>query len=425
PDVTLVLGPATLSTFRLTDLGLIGSLGLTQTLGRFRQRLFALLRFGLLLTIGLGVPARDFRLALRALLIELLLPCLLLGRLLVRDFLRLGVLAILLGLRLRGRLRLTAIALALLLERLLLRLRWCLRHLVHRRGLLLRGRLLLRYELLLRYARLPGGGLVRLRRRGARGRGIVVVVTARLRGRRGRTAGRIPRRSDVRRRLRNGLVRRPEIRLHVRWQPFRHARRSATHDLRRDHDDELGLVLLIRAAAEQIPEDRNVADAGDLLHRAVQRVVHQTGNRERLPILQFDFGFRAARRQRRHAEPIERDRVAEIERADLGTDLEVDEIAAKHRRREVQPHAEFLEHDRDGRLAAAAGLHDRIRILAACEEARLFAVQGDQVRLREALEQALGLQRADDRTDVVFRVEQKHVPQVAEPQPSRLSRSAV
>ena len=46
----------------------------------------------------------------------------------------------------------------------------------------------------------------------------------------------------------------------------RDARRSATQDLRRDHDDQLGLFLLRRLALEQEAEDRDVADAGNLLH---------------------------------------------------------------------------------------------------------------------------------------------------------------
>ena len=72
-------------------------------------------------------------------------------------------------------------------------------------------------------------------------------------------------------------------------------------------------------------------------------VVHQSGDRERLPVLQLDFRLGAARRQRRHAEAVEHDGVREVERADLGPDLQVDQVAAEDRRREIQPHAELLE----------------------------------------------------------------------------------
>ena len=52
--------------------------------------------------------------------------------------------------------------------------------------------------------------------------------------------------------------------------------------------------------------------------------------------------------------------------------------------------------------------------LAAGEEARFLAALGDQVRLGEALEQAAGLQRLDDRAEVVLRVEEEQVQEVAE-----------
>ena len=42
------------------------------------------------------------------------------------------------------------------------------------------------------------------------------------------------------------------------------------------------------------------------------------GDRERLTVLQLDFGLGPPCRDRRHAEALEHDRVAEVERADLG-----------------------------------------------------------------------------------------------------------
>ena len=66
--------------------------------------------------------------------------------------------------------------------------------------------------------------------------------------------------------------------------------------------------------------------------------------------------------------------------------------------------------------AAALPLNDRIRILAAGEEAGFLAVFRDQVRLGEALEQALVLQRLDGAADVVLRVEEEQVEEVAEHQ---------
>ena len=87
--MTLVLGLATFATFRSVDFGLVGGLRLAQPLGRVRERLLALLRFGLALTIGLCVLARDFRLTPAAFLIELLLARLRLRSLLIGNPLRL------------------------------------------------------------------------------------------------------------------------------------------------------------------------------------------------------------------------------------------------------------------------------------------------------------------------------------------------
>ena len=58
--------------------------------------------------------------------------------------------------------------------------------------------------------------------------------------------------------------------------------------------------------------------------------------------MQLDLGLGAARAQRRNAEALERDAVGEVERADLGPDLQVHAVAVDDRR-EVQADAEFLE----------------------------------------------------------------------------------
>ena len=70
-------------------------------------------------------------------------------------------------------------------------------------------------------------------------------------------------------------------------------------------------VLLIRAALEQAaraPGCRRCRESSDIV--LFSGVVHQPGDRERLAVLQFDFGLGAARRQRRQAEAVEHDRVA-------------------------------------------------------------------------------------------------------------------
>ncbi len=105
---------------------------------------------------------------------------------------------------------------------------------------------------------------------------------------------------------------------------------------------------------------------------------------ERLAVQQIDLGFGAARAQRRDPEAVQQDAVGEVERADLGTNLQVHAVAVNHRR-EVQPDAELLVRDRDRQVRAGA-LRDRHGKLAAGEEAGFLAALGDEVRLGQALE---------------------------------------
>ena len=70
---------------------------------------------------------------------------------------------------------------------------------------------------------------------------------------------------------------------------------------RGDHHDELGLLFLRGLAPEQQPENRDVANPGDLLQRLRRGVVEQARDRERLAVRQLDFRFGAAPAQRRDA----------------------------------------------------------------------------------------------------------------------------
>ena len=125
-------------------------------------------------------------------------------------------------------------------------------------------------------------------------------------------------------------------------------------DLRRDHDDQLGLLLLVRAALEQVAEHRDVADARESSTSCCRRCC-SSGRRSRTsgrPAARLPSrcgGSTAPARGSPRA-----DAVGEVERADLRPDLQVDQVAAEHGRREVQADAELLEHDRDGVAAAAA-----------------------------------------------------------------------
>src|SRR5262245_44567145 len=58
-----------------------------------------------------------------------------------------------------------------------------------------------------------------------------------------------------------------QVRLFLTWQLIGDAHRTGTQNLRRDHHDQLGTVLLRSLAAEQEAENRDIADARELLHR--------------------------------------------------------------------------------------------------------------------------------------------------------------
>ena len=108
--------------------------------------------------------------------------------------------------------------------------------------------------------------------------------------------------------------------------------------------------------------------------------------------------------------PGDRHAVVEVQRADFGPNLQANDVAG-NRRREVQPDAELLELHRD---LAGRARDKRHRELAARQEAGFLAVVGDQVRLGQALEQALLLQRADDHADAFALREEEQVQEIAQ-----------
>ena len=72
-------------------------------------------------------------------------------------------------------------------------------------------------------------------------------------------------------------------------------------------------------------------------------------------------------------------------------------------------------------LEPRPGLHDRNRELAAGEEAGFLAVDRDEVRFGQALEQPLVLQRLNDGAEAGLVVEDEEVQEVAEHQAALVS----
>ena len=81
--------------------------------------------------------------------------------------------------------------------------------------------------------------------------------------------------------------------------------RRRLHEIRRDDDDQLGLVALELAAAEEQAEDRKVAKPGKLLDIGRNIVLQQARDGEGLPVAQLKRGLRPSRLQRGNWEPID------------------------------------------------------------------------------------------------------------------------
>src|SRR5437016_4330003 len=91
------------------------------------------------------------------------------------------------------------------------------------------------------------------------------------------------------------------------------ARPGRTHEPRRHDDDEVGLFLLIRRAACECAEYRNVGEPGQLL--LVGRIdrLQQAGDREALSVAQLHRGVGAAHDQRRDRDRSDGDRRGRID----------------------------------------------------------------------------------------------------------------
>src|SRR6266404_5097916 len=112
--------------------------------------------------------------------------------------------------------------------------------------------------------------------------------------------------------------------------------------------------LLARVAAEQLSQNRNIAQAFHLVHDVGDAIVDQTGDGEALAIFEDNFRFRYARRNRRNQESLQGNGVGEIQRADFGFHFQVDRAGGSCRGREIKLHAEFLELHGDHRSDSGA-----------------------------------------------------------------------
>src|SRR5438876_5989623 len=125
------------------------------------------------------------------------------------------------------------------------------------------------------------------------------------------------------------------------------------YQARRDDDQQLGAFLAVGLALEQIADYWQLTQNRQRRDIRLGLVVYQSRDRKRLAVAQFHLGFGAARRQRGDAETLQQDAVVEVERADLGPNVEADEIA-RDGRLEIQADAELLERHSGARRHASA-----------------------------------------------------------------------
>src|SRR5207245_4042089 len=106
--------------------------------------------------------------------------------------------------------------------------------------------------------------------------------------------------------------------------------------------------------------------------------------------------------ERGDRDPAYLDRPGGRQFADLGAHLDADAVARQYGRHEIEPHAERLELNRDGRCPAGGrSLWGRDRELAAGQKAGDLTRFGGQVRLRQDRDDAFFGQRVDQGVDVL------------------------
>src|SRR6266496_1134230 len=97
---------------------------------------------------------------------------------------------------------------------------------------------------------------------------------------------------------------------------------NRVHNLRCHHHHKLCVGSLQLPRTEKISEHRNIADPWDLGEQFRGAVVQQASHAKALAVLQLDFGLRPAGGNGRDGKAVEDRGVGEIQRADLGCQLE-------------------------------------------------------------------------------------------------------
>src|SRR5690606_13735379 len=168
--------------------------------------------------------------------------------------------------------------------------------------------------------------------------------------------------------------------------------RHRLHQARSDDHQQFAILSLDAAGAKEGAEHRDVAQTGKLVHCGGVAVVDQAADDETFAVGQGDAGVGAAHSERRYADALDLDAVAEIELADLGRHLQVDAVTPNHGGGQGQAYAELLVLDADAVATAARHRHGKF---AAGEESRALPAQGHQAGPGQAVGEAAVLQRIE------------------------------
>src|SRR5581483_6942646 len=182
---------------------------------------------------------------------------------------------------------------------------------------------------------------------------------------------------------------------------------------RRDQHHQFRLALLLAGGLKKVTDDRDVAESRNLICQIGHAVIHETGDDEALSILHFELGVCFTRAQGGNHKAGNGEGVGEIQRAYFGLYMQMNVAVGHDLGREFQLHAEFLELNGYAH-ESLPGLHHGERKFAAGQEACFLAIDCNQVRLSQNLQQILLLQGLDHRTQVNIRTEQKNVQHIIE-----------
>src|SRR5580765_2697569 len=128
------------------------------------------------------------------------------------------------------------------------------------------------------------------------------------------------------------------------------------HDSGSDDNEQFVFALVDVTALKQLAKDRDVANTRDFLELFGYPIVQQSGNGETLPIVELHFGFGAIGCDCGNDETLQSERVCEIQRANLGLDLQMNEPVWRQGGSEIQTNAKLFELDGDsGKSPPAPG----------------------------------------------------------------------